>query len=1030
MKIGILHLSDMHLKNGLTDFTLSKVCNALSVEFVGIDVLYFVVSGDLVFSGKKEEYDLLDSAIKNFSDKVHELKCDLEIKYIFSPGNHDCDFERGNQSRNNNIDQLINNGDEAFGSDESVIETCTVVQDNFFDFLSSYNNDVEYKGKKRINYGFEYDHDNFLIRFNCFNTSWLSKKREKYGELYMPLLNHESSEIVSVKPIINIAVYHHPDNWFSGKKMPLNHRQFYDYIVRKNAIALVGHEHTADARKEEGISNHLSCHFFDAGYFYDGNLYNEFEYLTIDNDMVLKSELYKYNGTMFDCVDNANCDLSDSIKNDDDLIAKHDFLKFMNDVGAAEIGGTERKIHLENIYVYPKLRDIFSVDDAFVKSEDIIHNLQGNALILLYGADQSGKTALLKKYFIDLYCVGLRPLYLTGEKDIFNDNIKQVLKKAIKNQYESKHDILNRYMSIEKKERVLLIDNFHLIKSPINHKKIIEELKGLFGSIIVTAANISQFTDILEMFEDVLDVKRYDIVRFGHTEREELINKWLVCYKPDCDNLFEKRVHLHDRLNDIIGKNIVPSYPIFLITIIHSLENEHTFDNEITSYGHCYYALIYLLLRHNNVTEKEVDSYFNILTHLSYYLFENDYPSIGQEKINQFFADYKKDYVLTSDIKEATKNLINAKILCIDSVGNIGFKYHYIYYYFVAKYISDYKSTNMELISEICTDMNKKRNLFILLFLTHHSKNEAIIDEILLNTMCIYDKKTPIEFVGKEFEFVDKVIDDVTHIVLEDIDPETYRKRVLTERDNKDRATQNDTEDFDEINIKSKTLSPEDSEAEHEKDINLFYRAAKTININGMILKNRYGSIRKTKLADIIEESYLLAFRMMCYIMDVLSEDNLTSTIVDSVKESLEAQGYSEETTMPEKTEIEKLVKKLLSRIMYMMHYHIFEATSYSVGTEKLISIFDDVAKKNDKHPFVLLSFMIKIRTTNKLDISELLDLKNRFKGNYFLLNLLKRTVIEYLYMHDLDYNDKNKIANIINIPVKKQLVMKGRYTS
>ena len=59
--ISILHLSDFHFKIGQNSF-LDKITNltdSIKNKMFDIKTLFILISGDLAYSGKKEEYVLL-----------------------------------------------------------------------------------------------------------------------------------------------------------------------------------------------------------------------------------------------------------------------------------------------------------------------------------------------------------------------------------------------------------------------------------------------------------------------------------------------------------------------------------------------------------------------------------------------------------------------------------------------------------------------------------------------------------------------------------------------------------------------------------------------------------------------------------------------------------------------------------------------------------------------------------------------------------------------------------------------------------
>ena len=58
----------------------------------------------------------------------------------------------------------------------------------------------------------------------------------------------------------------------------------------------------------------------------------------------------------------------------------------------------------------------------------------------------------------------------------------------------------------------------------------------------------------------------------------------------------------------------MPSYPIFILSIFDSIQLMHPKqDLQKTSYGHCYHAMITMLLYKIDIRPEEYDSYFNFL---------------------------------------------------------------------------------------------------------------------------------------------------------------------------------------------------------------------------------------------------------------------------------------------------------------------------------------------------------------------------------------------------------------------------------
>ena len=96
MKVGILHLSDIHIEDN-NDWIIDKgekIAQAVSGTWEELDTVFVIVSGDIANAGFKEQYA---EATEFFGAMRHHLQQQLGAKvfFILAPGNHDCDFMNG-----------------------------------------------------------------------------------------------------------------------------------------------------------------------------------------------------------------------------------------------------------------------------------------------------------------------------------------------------------------------------------------------------------------------------------------------------------------------------------------------------------------------------------------------------------------------------------------------------------------------------------------------------------------------------------------------------------------------------------------------------------------------------------------------------------------------------------------------------------------------------------------------------------------------------------------------------------------------
>jgi 3',5'-cyclic AMP phosphodiesterase CpdA len=94
MKVSILHLSDIHFSstksNPILGLTEAIAC-AISGQTCG-DNIIIAVSGDIAFSGRKEEYEIAASFFEDLQLKIYQ-RTNILPNLIIVPGNHDCDFK-------------------------------------------------------------------------------------------------------------------------------------------------------------------------------------------------------------------------------------------------------------------------------------------------------------------------------------------------------------------------------------------------------------------------------------------------------------------------------------------------------------------------------------------------------------------------------------------------------------------------------------------------------------------------------------------------------------------------------------------------------------------------------------------------------------------------------------------------------------------------------------------------------------------------------------------------------------------------
>ena len=149
MHLILIQLSDIHistrkypnnpiLKRG------EKLLAAIGSLFLqDVDGVVLLVNGDVAYAGLVDEYNLAYEFITLVRSGLAKLYPKAVLHSAFLPGNHDLDFDIDNDARR----QLITTPNLAAFGDGSIINICTSVQDNFFEFCQ------RCQGRRRQNSG-------------------------------------------------------------------------------------------------------------------------------------------------------------------------------------------------------------------------------------------------------------------------------------------------------------------------------------------------------------------------------------------------------------------------------------------------------------------------------------------------------------------------------------------------------------------------------------------------------------------------------------------------------------------------------------------------------------------------------------------------------------------------------------------------------------------------------------------------------------------------------------------------------------
>lgn len=660
-------------------------------------------------------------------------------------------------------------------------------------------------------------------------------------------------------------------------------------------------------------------------------------------------------------------------------------------------------VKLTDIFVYQDLRRL---DDNTAEAISHINSSHPSIITgwnLIYGEEQSGKTSLAKNLFINALNHNKLPIFINGD-DIATTDIEKLIKRALENQYLE----LNTDHYYATSGKIIIIDDYSNTSLNRKHQIIfIEKLKENFDSIIIIAKESFQY-----VAPDISSLDRFshfELMRFTNTKRYELIKKWVelgVKQTINEDQLYRDIDSLKHHIDTLVKNNTVPSKPIYLLTILQIFESYSPLGLELTSYGHCYQYLIYKALAKSNIRQLEVESYINYLTELAGHMFTNKLSHMSRSNMDQFFNIYSKKYISPNRDRMSEK-LLQSGIL-VSPQDDLSFKYRYIYYFYAAKYLSEHlteNDKNRAEINRLILNLHNEDCANIIIFITHHTKDSWIIDEIELSMMELFQDNAEATLVSDDLDFMHDFLEEIPRLILE-------QREIEKERE-KDNAIKDITEELDfERSKRTSDREPTDLLAKID-------RAFKGIEIIGQILRNRHGSLDKNALKSLMEQAYSVGLRFLQYFL-MLSKSAETE-IVDAIKYMLtENPGIKD-------NHLEKEARNLFSLLTYGVIYGVLQKISFSLGAPELDELYSEIAHSMDTPAVKLINQSIELQSMKRLHLEKIGQLSRELDGNPACSRVLRQIVIQYIYTHPVEFRDKQRICDLMGIPIRQQLLLGQR---
>lgn len=670
--------------------------------------------------------------------------------------------------------------------------------------------------------------------------------------------------------------------------------------------------------------------------------------------------------------------------------ATHDW---MDDTEVALTHRKANKVRISDVYVSLDMEsdELAESKDIEISSSDIIFTKPKQYLV--FGEEQQGKSTLLKHAYKELLKSGIVPVYLNAS-DISQSDITKNLSFALKAQYVDL--TLEQFLAMP--NRVLLIDDLNEIGLNTKYRAhFLTSVNSQFSQVVITCH--SSFSYIAPEIQELTEYAKYELLGLGHLKRSEIVEKWISLGVEESISelaLYNQCDELKARLDTIIRKNIVPPKPIYILMLLQMFEAYAQQNLELSSHGHCYQQLIYQAFDHAKIQKNEIDKYLNVLTELAWVLHKNG-GAINQHQLENFFVEYGKTFLHVDG--NVIINKLKSNSILNEKDHKTQFKYPYLFYFFTAKKIAESYSTDSEIqveVKKLIDNLHREDYANILVFVTHHTKDRWVLDEIQNALNSLFVDQTPATLTKDQLNFMDEFIAKIPELVMEQREISEERRKHNKHLDNIDREN-----------------SENDESADILANIN---KAFKGMEISGQIIRNRHATLSRDAIYGLASNGTFTGLRFLNFFINISETAKLE--VIKFITQKLK-----EHPTLSNE-KVQEYAKETFLLMTYGVISGVIRKIASSIGSKEASEIYANIQKNNPSPALLLVNQAIDIHFKRNLDIQAITQTAEKLKSSPVCTRILKEMIIQHTYMFPVDYKEKQQLAGILSISVQSQRLM------
>ncbi|MDR3432060.1 MAG: hypothetical protein P4L95_09200 [Rouxiella aceris] len=292
-------------------------------------------------------------------------------------------------------------------------------------------------------------------------------------------------------------------------------------------------------------------------------------------------------------------------------------------------------------------------------------------------------------------------------------------------------------------------------------------------------------------------------------------------------------------------------------------------------------------------------------------------------------------------------------------------------------------------------DLHREDYANILVFVTHHTKDSWVLEEIKSTLASLFVEQKPATLSKEQLHFMSEFIAQIPELIIE-------QRGIREERD--------------KVNARLDQIEKNSDDYEQPDILAKINKTFKGMEIAGQIIRNRHATLTKDALFQLANQGSITGLRFLDYFIEL--SDVAKNEVVNLIGKSL--QDHPNVTN----EQINKQAANIFQHLTYGIINGVIRKIASSIGSKQAAEIYKKISEETPSPALILLDQAISLQFNRDVDFNKLNTSVTMLKPNPVCTRILKEMVIQHTYMFPVNFREKQQLSEMLDISIKQQRIM------